>query len=59
MQMALKPKDYAFKKTFAGTIPRINFLTHNLYSYPAKFIPHVPFYTISKYLEKKNKQEQH
>ncbi|MHA1969774.1 MAG: DNA methyltransferase [Candidatus Hodarchaeales archaeon] len=54
MQMVSKPKDYAFKKTFSDKIPPINFLTHNLYSYPAKFIPHVPFYTISKYLKNDN-----
>ncbi|MFX0182773.1 MAG: DNA methyltransferase [Candidatus Hodarchaeota archaeon] len=33
----------------------MNYLTHNLYSYPAKFIPHVPYYVISKYMKKKNR----
>lgn len=32
----------------------MNYLTHNLYSYPAKFIPHVPYYVISKFLKNDN-----
>lgn len=32
-------------------IPPVNYLTHNLYSYPAKFIPHVPYYVITKFLK--------
>ncbi len=49
-----EPKNYAFKKTFSDVIPPINFLTHNLYSYPAKFIAHVPYYVISKFLKNSN-----
>jgi hypothetical protein len=49
-----EPKNYAFKKTLKDVIPPINFLTHNLYSYPAKFIAHVPYYVISKFLKHKN-----
>jgi DNA modification methylase len=29
-------------------------MTHGLYSYPAKFIPHVPYYVISKYGTREN-----
>lgn len=54
MSIIPTPKEFAFKKTLVDVIPPINFLTHNLYSYPAKFIPHVPYYTISKYLKQDN-----
>lgn len=47
-------KNYAFKQRLGSIIPPKNYLTHNLYSYPAKFIPHVPYYVISRYLRKKD-----
>lgn len=45
-------RNYAFKQNLKDIIPPVNYLTHNLYSYPAKFIPHVPYYVISKFLKK-------
>jgi DNA modification methylase len=48
-------KNYAFKQRLGRIIPPKNYLTHNLYSYPAKFIPHVPYYVISKYLKIKDR----
>lgn len=54
MEQPIQIKNFAFKKTLKNEIPTINHLTHNLYSYPAKFIPHVPFYIIRKYLSNEN-----
>ncbi|MFX1508138.1 MAG: DNA methyltransferase, partial [Promethearchaeota archaeon] len=54
MEQIIEIRNYAFKQRLARIIPPKNYLTHNLYSYPAKFIPHVPYYVISKYLKKKD-----
>jgi len=54
VEPSLRIKNFAFKKTFKNEIPAINYLTHNLYSYPAKFIPHVPFYILKKYFSQKD-----
>ena len=54
MEHTIEIRNYAFKQNLKGIIPPKNYLTHNLYSYPAKFIPHVPYYVISKYLKEKD-----
>ncbi|MHA2227027.1 MAG: DNA methyltransferase [Candidatus Hodarchaeales archaeon] len=51
----ISPKEFAFKRTLLQEIPSNNFLTHNLFSYPAKFIPHVPYYIITRHLKSGNK----
>ena len=51
----ISPKEFAFKRTLQQEIPANNFLTHNLFSYPAKFIPHVPYYILTRHLTSKNK----
>jgi hypothetical protein len=55
LKKSIPVTNFAFKRTLSNQIPPVNYLTHNLYSYPAKFIPHVPFYIISKYMRKKNR----
>lgn len=50
----MKIRNYSFKQNLSHIIPPVNYLTHNLYSYPAKFIPHVPYYVISKFLKQKD-----
>lgn len=55
MKELIKSKNYAFKQSMKDIIPPINYLTHNIYSYPAKFIPHVPQYVISKFLKQDNR----
>ncbi|UCE14492.1 MAG: hypothetical protein JSV04_04770, partial [Candidatus Heimdallarchaeota archaeon] len=47
-------KNYAFKESMKDIIPPVNYLTHNIYSYPAKFIPHVPRYVVSKFMREDN-----
>ena len=37
------------------TSNNVTYSTHLLHKYPAKFIPHVPRWAISKYLKGKNK----
>ncbi len=54
MNESIPIKNFAFKKNLKGIIPPVNYLTHNLYSYPAKFIPHVPYYVISEFLKNNN-----
>ncbi|MFW9902914.1 MAG: DNA methyltransferase [Candidatus Thorarchaeota archaeon] len=54
MEKTVKIRNYAFKQKLGNKIPPKNYLTHNLYSYPAKFIPHVPYYVISKYMNNNN-----
>ena len=54
MNESIHIKSYAFKRNLKDIIPPLNYLTHNLYSYPAKFIPHVPYYVISKFLKSVN-----
>ena len=54
MNAPIQVKDYAFKQNMKDIIPPVNYLTHNLYSYPAKFIPHVPYYVVSKFMKKDN-----
>lgn len=51
MDQTVQVRNYAFKQKLKNIIPPVNYLTHNLYSYPAKFIPHVPYYVISKFLK--------
>ena len=54
MNESIQVRNYAFKQNLNDIIPPVNYLTHNLYSYPAKFIPHVPYYVVSKFLKKEN-----
>ncbi|UCG04349.1 MAG: hypothetical protein JSW11_10250 [Candidatus Heimdallarchaeota archaeon] len=54
MEQTVQVRNYAFKQKLKDIIPPTNYLTHNLYSYPAKFIPHVPYYVISRFLKKDN-----
>jgi len=42
--------NYSFRsRILASDIPSTTYMTHGLYSYPAKFIPHVPYYIITNY----------
>ncbi len=54
MNESIQVRNYAFKQNLKDIIPPVNYLTHNLYSYPAKFIPHVPYYVVSKFTKKEN-----
>ena len=49
--MIVDLKNYDLKKikkiNWDFTDEKTNFFTHNFHSYPAKFIPQIPFYLIS------------
>jgi|SRR5271157_517043 len=48
--MNVQPINFSFRSRIPETEVRsTTYMTHGLYSYPAKFIPHVPYYVIKKY----------
>ena len=55
MTERIEANNYSFRKNISKEeIPSTIYLTHGLYSYPAKFIPHVPYFVIKNFLKGTN-----
>ena len=48
--MNVQPTNFSFRNRIPeDEVRSTTYMTHGLYSYPAKFIPHVPYYVIKNY----------
>lgn len=50
-----EPVNYSFRERVPKEeIPNTTYLTHGIYGYPAKFIPHVPHFVMRRFLDEPN-----